>query len=114
MRTYVVVLLSVIWLIIIATGHRRYVALTFAGIIVLICIAQAWLDIRRWPRWGHSEHRHRARWAYGVHAVEGCVWCLHLTSPKMAMGPRSRSIGVSDKAILPAAYILRKSRARII
>ena len=44
-------LLSVIWLIIIAMGHRRYVALTFAGIIVLICVARAWLDVRRGPPW---------------------------------------------------------------
>jgi tryptophan-rich sensory protein len=52
MRTYVVVaLLSVIWLIIIAMGHRRYVALALAGIIVLICVARAWLDVRRGPPW---------------------------------------------------------------
>ena len=51
MKTYVVVaLLGVIWLIIIAMGHRRYVALTFAGII-LLCIARAWLDVRRGPPW---------------------------------------------------------------
>jgi hypothetical protein len=50
MKTYVVVaLLGVIWLIIIAMGHRRYVALTFAGVIVLICVARAWLDVRRGP-----------------------------------------------------------------
>jgi hypothetical protein len=52
MRTYgVVALLSVIWLIVIAMGHRRYVALTFAGIIVLICVVRAWLDVRRGPPW---------------------------------------------------------------
>jgi hypothetical protein len=52
MKTYVLVaLLSVIWLISIAMGHRRYVALTFAGIIVLICVARAWLDGRRGPPW---------------------------------------------------------------
>ena len=50
MRTYALVaILSVIWLILIGLGHRRYVALTFAGIIVLICIARAWLDVRRGP-----------------------------------------------------------------
>jgi hypothetical protein len=53
MRTYVVVaLLSVIWLILIALGHRRYVALTVAGIIVLICVARAWLEVRRGLPWG--------------------------------------------------------------
>jgi hypothetical protein len=52
MRTYVVVaLLSVIWLIIIAMGHRWYVALTFAGIIMLICVARAWLDVRHGLPW---------------------------------------------------------------
>ena len=45
----VVVLPIVIWLIIIAMGHRRYAALTFAEIIVLICTARAWLDVRRGP-----------------------------------------------------------------
>jgi hypothetical protein len=35
----VVALLSVIGLILIAMGHRRYVALTFAGLIVLSCVA---------------------------------------------------------------------------
>jgi hypothetical protein len=55
MKTYVLVaLLSVIWLISIAMGHRRYVALTFAGIIVLICVARAWLDVRRGPPWGRG------------------------------------------------------------
>jgi hypothetical protein len=52
MRTYMVVaLLSVIWLILIAMGHRRDVALTFAGIIVLICVARAWLEVRRGRPW---------------------------------------------------------------
>jgi hypothetical protein len=52
MRTYVVVaLLSVIWLILIAMGHRRYVALTFAEIIVLICVARAWLEVRCGQPW---------------------------------------------------------------
>jgi hypothetical protein len=51
MRTYVVVLLSVIWLIIIAMDYRRYLALAFAGIIVPICVARAWLDVRCWPPW---------------------------------------------------------------
>jgi hypothetical protein len=55
MRTYgVVALLSVIWLIVIAMGHRRYVALSFAGIIVLICVARAWLDVRRGLPWLHG------------------------------------------------------------
>jgi hypothetical protein len=55
MRTYVVVaLLSVIWLLLIALGHRRYVALTVAGIIVLICVARAWLEVRRGLPWGHD------------------------------------------------------------
>ena len=50
MRTYTLVaILSVIWLILIGLGHRRYVALTFAGGILLICVARAWLDIRRGP-----------------------------------------------------------------
>ena len=50
MRTYTLVaILSVIWLILIGLGHRRYVALTFAGAIMLICVARAWLDIRRGP-----------------------------------------------------------------
>jgi hypothetical protein len=55
MRTYVVVaLLSVIWLILIALGHRRYVALSVAGLIVLICIVRAWLEVRRGLPWGHG------------------------------------------------------------
>jgi hypothetical protein len=45
----VVAILSVIWLISMAMGHRRYVALTMAGVIVLICVARAWLDVRRGP-----------------------------------------------------------------
>jgi hypothetical protein len=50
MRTYMLVaILSVIWLILIGLGHRRYVALTFAGMIMLICVARAWLDVRRGP-----------------------------------------------------------------
>jgi hypothetical protein len=50
MRTSLVVaILSVIWLISMAMGHRRYVALTMAGVIVLICVARAWLDVRRGP-----------------------------------------------------------------
>jgi hypothetical protein len=50
MRTYMLVaILSVIWLILIVLGHRRYVALTFAGVIMLICVARAWLDVRRGP-----------------------------------------------------------------
>jgi hypothetical protein len=55
MRTYVLIaILSVIWLILIGLGHRRYVALTFAGVIMLICVARAWIDVRRGPpriRW---------------------------------------------------------------
>jgi hypothetical protein len=55
MRTYVAVaLLSVIWLLLIALGHRRYVALTVAGIIVLICVARAWLEVRRGLPWGRG------------------------------------------------------------
>jgi hypothetical protein len=55
MRTYVVVaFLSVIWLLLIALGHRRYVALTVAGIIVLICVARAWLEVRRGLPWGRG------------------------------------------------------------
>jgi hypothetical protein len=50
MRTYMLLaMLSVIWLILIGLGHRRYVALTFAGVIMLICVARAWLDVRRGP-----------------------------------------------------------------
>jgi hypothetical protein len=55
MRTYVVVaLLSVIWLLLMALGHRRYVALTVAGIIVLICVALTWLEVRRGLPWHHG------------------------------------------------------------
>ena len=50
MRTYVLIaILSVIWLIMIGLGHRRYLALTLAGLIIMICIARAWLDVRRGP-----------------------------------------------------------------
>ena len=50
MWTYALVaILSVIWLILIGLGHRRYVALTFAAVIMLICMARAWLDVRRGP-----------------------------------------------------------------
>jgi hypothetical protein len=52
MWTYVLVaILSVVWLIMIGIGHRRYVALTFAGVIMMICVARAWLDVRRGPPW---------------------------------------------------------------
>ncbi len=44
-----VAILSVIWLIMIAIGHRRYWALTWPGVIMVICMAQAWLDVRRGP-----------------------------------------------------------------
>jgi hypothetical protein len=55
MRTYVVVaLLSVIWLLLMALGHRRYVALTVAGIIVLICVARTWVEVRRGLPWHHG------------------------------------------------------------
>lgn len=50
MRTYMLVaILSVIWLIMIGLGHRRYVALTFAAVIMMICVTRAWLDVRRGP-----------------------------------------------------------------
>jgi hypothetical protein len=50
MLTYVLVaILSVIWLIMIGLGHRRYWALSIAGCIVVICMARAWLDVRRGP-----------------------------------------------------------------
>jgi hypothetical protein len=44
-----VAILSAIWLIMIAIGHRRYWALTWPGVIMVICMAQAWLDVRRGP-----------------------------------------------------------------
>ena len=46
-----IAMLSVSWLVVIAIGHRRYVALTLAGVLVVICIARAWLDVRRGPSW---------------------------------------------------------------
>jgi hypothetical protein len=58
MVTYVLIaILSVIWLIMIGLGHRRYSAVAFAGVIVMICVARAWLDVRRGPPWRH-EGRH--------------------------------------------------------
>lgn len=44
-----ITILGAIWLIMIALGHRRYWALTLAGLIVVICVARGWLEVRRGP-----------------------------------------------------------------
>ncbi len=50
MLTYVLVaILSVVWLIMVGLGHRGYWALTWPGVIVVICVVRAWLDVRRGP-----------------------------------------------------------------
>jgi hypothetical protein len=55
MLTYMLVaIVSVIWLIMIALGHRRYWALTWPGVIVLICVLRAWLEVRRGPPWSRG------------------------------------------------------------
>jgi hypothetical protein len=55
MLIYVLVaILSVIWLIMIGLGHRRYWALTWPGVIVVICVARAGLELRRGPPWSRG------------------------------------------------------------
>jgi hypothetical protein len=53
-----VAIIGAIWLVMIAIGHRRYWALTLAGVIVVICIARAWLDVRRGPSWSRRRDEH--------------------------------------------------------
>jgi hypothetical protein len=55
MLIYVLVaILSVIWLIMIGLGHRRYWALTWPGVIMVICVVRAWLEVRRGPPWSRD------------------------------------------------------------
>jgi xanthine/uracil permease len=53
-----VALIGAIWLVMIAMGHRRYWALTLAGVIVMICVARGWLEVRRGPSWSRRRDAH--------------------------------------------------------